>query len=259
MNATDCYTSGRLPEAIEAQVREVKANPADPARRTFLFELLAFAGDLDRARKQLDAVRYDDPALETAVAGYRQLLEAERARRRVFRDGTKPQFFTDPPEHVALRLEAVGCLRENRPEEAAGLLRRAAEVTPVVAGRLNDKPFESLRDCDDLFAGVLEVMAHGTYFWLPLEQVCSLSIAPPRFPRDLLWVPARLEMEESQGNVFLPALYPGSHEHPDAQVRLGRMTDWAAGPDGTVLGVGLRTFLVDDDAVSLLEWRTLER
>ncbi|MBV9123364.1 MAG: SciE type virulence protein, partial [Planctomycetes bacterium] len=33
----------------------------------------------------------------------------------------------------------------------------ANEAAPPVRGTLNDKPFASLRDCDDLFAGILEV------------------------------------------------------------------------------------------------------
>jgi type VI secretion system protein ImpE len=58
--------------------------------------------------------------------------------------------------------------------------------------------------------------------------------------------------------VFLPAIYPGSHEHADDQVKLGRKTDWKETKDGPVLGMGLRTFLVGDDPVTLLEWRELK-
>ncbi len=49
MNATELYRAGKLQEAITAQVAEVKANPTDQGKRLFLFELLVFAGDLDRA------------------------------------------------------------------------------------------------------------------------------------------------------------------------------------------------------------------
>ncbi|HEX5271049.1 MAG TPA: type VI secretion system accessory protein TagJ, partial [Gemmataceae bacterium] len=75
--------------------------------------------------------------------------------------------------------------------------------------------------------------------------------------RDLLWAPARIEMADAAGDVFLPVLYPGSHEHADEGVKLGRMTDWRGAGGGPVLGAGLRTFLADDDAVSLPEWRQL--
>jgi type VI secretion system protein ImpE len=247
-----------LQDAIAAQIQEVKTNPGDHARRLFLFEMLAFAGDLERARRQVDAINYGKMELDTAVLAYKKLLDSEDKRRRLFRDGVAPQFLTEPPEHVRLRLEAINRLREGRPGEAREILEKAAAATPAVQGQLNGKPFTSLRDCDDLFAGVLEVMNQGNYFWLPLEQVDSVAMNPPKFPRDLLWVPARLTVRGGpSGEAYLPALYPGSHEHADDQVKLGRMTDWKGAEGEPILGVGLRTFLVDDDAVSLLDWRDL--
>jgi type VI secretion system protein ImpE len=259
MNAADFYKAGKLQDAIDAQLKEVKANPADQAKRLFLFELLAFTGDLERAQRQIEAVTYREMELDAAVMAYRKLLDAEQLRRRLFSDGLAPQLFGEAPEHVRLRLDSVNRLRENNSAEAAACLAQAAAATPAVRGELNGKPFESLRDCDDLFAAVLEVMAHGVYYWVPLEQIDTLSINAPKFPRDLLWIPARLETRDNPaGNVFLPALYPGSHEHADNQIKLGRMTDWLGSDGGPVRGVGLRTFLVDDDAVTLLEWRQLE-
>src|SRR4051812_25155547 len=100
MNATDLYRSGQLQEAITAQLAEVKAAPADQGKRLFLFELLVFAGDLDRAQRQIDVVRYDTPELDLGVATYRQLLDAERARRRLFSEALVPHFFGEQPDHV---------------------------------------------------------------------------------------------------------------------------------------------------------------
>jgi type VI secretion system protein ImpE len=259
MNASELFKAGKLQEAIAAQVNEVRAHPADHGKRLFLFELLVFAGDLDRARRHIDAVRYDEVERDAAVQTYRKLLDAEQARRRLFRDGLRPKSLAEPSEHVRLRLGAVDRLREGRPAEAAEVLARAASATPPAPGVLNGKAFDLLRDADDLFGPVLEVMAHGDYYWVPLEQVEALAMNAPRFPRDLLWVPARLSVRDgAAGDVFLPALYPGSHEHPDDQVRLGRATDWKTAEGGTVLGVGLRMFLAGDDPVSLLEFRQLQ-
>jgi type VI secretion system protein ImpE len=257
MNASDLYKQGKLPEAIEAQLRLVKEKPADHGQRLFLFELLAFAGDLDRAQRQIDAVQYGELELDAAVLAYRKLLDSERLRRRLFSESLIPKFFGEPPEHIRLRLEAVNRLRENRPAEAAEVLAKAAGACPDRKGNLNGKPFQSLRDCDDLFASVLEVMAQGQYYWVPLDQVESVTMNAPKAPRDLLWAPARLEMKDSAGNVHLPLLYPGSHEHSDNQVKLGRMTDWKSAEGGPVQGVGARVFLVDEDAMSLLDWREL--
>jgi type VI secretion system protein ImpE len=259
MNASDLFKAGKLQEAIDAQVREVKSDPADQAKRLFLFEMLAFAGDLDRAKRHIEAIKYDELELEAAVMAYRKLVDAEQARRRLFRDGVAPQFLLEPPEHLRLRLEAVNRLREGNTAEAAAALARATESAPPVRGVLNDKPFESLRDCDDLFGTVLEVMSQGNYLWVPLDQVETLSMNGPKYPRDLLWLPAHLDMRDGPaGDVFLPALYPGSHGHADDQVKLGRMTDWKRAEGGPVLGLGLRMFLAGEEAVSLLEWRQLQ-
>jgi type VI secretion system protein ImpE len=259
MNATDHYKAGHLPEAIDAQIKEVKASPGDHAKRLFLFELLAFAGDLERARKQIDAVSYDQLELEVAVLNYRKILDAEQARRRFFGEGAEPKFLLPPAEHVQLRVQAVHRLREKKQAEAVELLARADAAAPAAKGLLNMKPFDSLRDCDDLFGPVLEVFAQGVYYWVPLEQVDALAAHAPRFPRDLLWLPARLEVRDGpSGEVFLPTVYPGSHEHPDSQIKLGRATDWKTDEAGPVVGLGGRVFLAGGDDINLLEWRQLQ-
>lgn len=258
MTASELFQAGKLDEAIAAQTAQVKSSPADSSKRLFLFELLAFAGEWERARKQLDALQYEEIELQAAQSDYAKVLDAEEYRRKVFREGLQPKFLVDvPPEHARLRLEGLQRLREGNKVAATESLAQAAEAAPSVNGKLNEKPFDDLRDCDDLFGTVLEVISQGLYFWVPLETIESIAIMPPRFPRDLLWVKARLETSSGAGQVFLPALYPGTHEHKDHQVRLGRQTDWSD-DGGPVLGRGLRMFLAGDDASTLLEWRDVQ-
>jgi hypothetical protein len=87
----------------------VRAKPGDQASRLFLFELLAFSGELDRATKQVDALTIEDPDLHLAALNYRQCVESEQARRKIF-SGEKPEFFAEPDASTALRLEALGDL-----------------------------------------------------------------------------------------------------------------------------------------------------
>ena len=54
--ARELYAAGRLDSAIETLGAELRSNPLDAQRRTFLFELLTFAGQYDRAAKQLDVL-----------------------------------------------------------------------------------------------------------------------------------------------------------------------------------------------------------
>ncbi|SIO60702.1 type VI secretion system protein ImpE [Singulisphaera sp. GP187] len=258
MSADELFKAGRLREAIEAQILDVKAHPADTAKRLFLFELLAFEGDLGRARKQVDALHFDQPELQAAVVTYQGLLDAEMLRRELFQAGSPPpKFLTDPPAHVLLRLEAVARLQAGDSAAAAVLLAKANADVPSFRGSLNGQPFELLRDVDDLFGTVIEVMARGSYFWVPLEQVERLTMGAPRFPRDLLWIPARLELAAASGDVFVSALYPATHTDADELVQLGRKTDWRGDEPGPTLGFGLRTFLMGDDPIGMLEWREL--
>jgi type VI secretion system protein ImpE len=258
VNAQELYRHGNLGAAIDALTTEVKAHPSDAQRRTFLFELLSFAGDLDRAERQLDVIGHQDAMAEPAVQAYRNVLHAEGARRRLYGEGVAPQFFSDPPDYVRFHLEAVGRLRENRPAEAKRLLDEADTQRPRVTGQVNGKPFDEFRDCDDLLAPFLELFVMREYVWVPFEHIRELEVTAPERPRDLLWAPARLALRDgSQRRGYVPVLYHGSHEHPNDQVRLGRMTDWEGTETGPVLGRGQRLYLAGDDDCPLLEIRQL--
>jgi type VI secretion system protein ImpE len=256
--STLLYRAGKLSEAVEAQVADVKGHPLDAGRRLFLFDLLLFSGDLERARRQIEAVRTDSAEEAAGVAMYRQLLESEDLRRRLFSEGLAPRFLGDEvPDHLRHRLAAVNRLREGHVAEALEEVEKAEAAMPMLSGEIDGKPFSLVRDCDDLFSGVLEVMAGGQYFWVPLERVEAIVKEPPKTPRDLIYAPATLELKDSAGPVFLPALYPNSHAHADDAVRLGRATDWISTEGGPVLGVGLREWLFDDEARGFLDWREL--
>jgi type VI secretion system protein ImpE len=259
MNATELFKAGKLKGSIDAQTLEVKASPTDPGRRLFLFELLAFAGDLDRALRQIEAVRYEEPDRDAMVQRYRKLIDSEVLRRKAFEQSVMPSFFIDPPFHLRMRMDAMmNFLPFHRVSEANGLLEGARQMMPTLHVALNDREYPSFHDADDMFGTIIEVMNDGQYYWLPLEQVVSIGLNEPRFPRDLLWFPARVELTDGRtGEVFLPTLYPGSYLHLDDSVKLGRTTDWKTWEGGPVLGIGQKTFLAGEDPVGILEWREL--
>jgi type VI secretion system protein ImpE len=256
MTATEHFQAGDLRAALDAQLAEVRARPADQGRRTFLFELASLAGDWDRARKQIDAVTYDDPERQATAATYRQLLDAEDHRRRVFADGVMPQFLVPPPEWVFPRLEAVAALKAGDRAAAKGLLDRSDADAPPVTLTISGRPAEGVRDCDDRLGPVLEVLSHGGYFWLPLEQLDGLTGLPPQYPRDTVWFPVKLSVKDGPaGDAFIPCRYFGSESSADDAVRLGRETRWDDAPGGPVTGLGLRTFLAGDEAVAVTDLR----
>lgn len=254
MTASKLFEAGDLSAAMTATIEEVKQRPADLALRTLLFELLCFQGDFDRAEKHLDVVGQQDVQTEWAVQVYRNILAAERNRRRLWSDGVAPEFLLDPPEYAQLQLKAVNRLREGQSAAALALLEQSESLRPVVMARRGDQPAGDFRDCDDVLAPILELIILRDYVWLPLTQVRELEIGKPERPRDLIWIPVRVVLEdESQRRGYMPVLYPGTHKHPDDKVKLGRVTDWSGDEGCPVRGVGQKTFLCGDQDFGLLD------
>jgi type VI secretion system protein ImpE len=224
MNATELFRAGKLSEAVLAVSAELRDRPDDAKRRTFLFELLCFAGDYDRAEKHLHVLSQSGPSSEMGVLLYRGVLAAERARQETFQ---KEEYST------------------------------ASEETPF-SGTLNGQPFESLSDADPRIGARLETYAAGTYLWIPFAHIASLEMQAPRRLRDLLWIPATLRTGPGfkgteLGEVLIPALSPLSWRHPDDAVRLGRATVW-----DDEIPYGQKMLVVDGEDVPLLEVRSLK-
>jgi type VI secretion system protein ImpE len=252
--AKDLLTAGRLTDAIEELVGQVKANPGDAAGRTFLFELSCLAGDWDRAERQLDVIGHQSTEAQLGVMVYRANINAERERLRVFTEGTQPHFLREPPSYIDLHVEALKQLNRGQLNEARATLDRAEEERPAISGKLNEHPFEDFRDVDDFVGPVLELIVKDKYVWLPFEQIKSIQITPPRQLRDMIWANARIEaLDGTIGEVYMPSLYAGTAQSTDDNIRLGRMTDFQRINDDLYRGVGLRLFKVDGDEKTLFE------
>jgi len=226
--AREHYAAGQLDSAIEVLGAELRNAPADAQRRTFLFELLSFAGQYDRAEKQLDVLARGGTDAELAVLPYRAALQAERVREHMFSTG-------DFPTGVA--------------------------PTPV-GGTINGRPFLSIEDADPRVGARLEVMAGGRYMWIPFAYLETVTLEPPRMLRDLRWAPARVTTSASMremelGEVLLPALSPGAWRLQDAELKLGRAADWEELADGSFAPAGQKLLRVDGELVPLLEVREL--
>ena len=240
--------AGDLTAAIEAATSDVRARPADQSARLFLFELLLFAGEWERALKQLDAVATHDTQSELGAQVYRNNITALRARERLWAEGVEPHFLTEPPPDIDQQLTALNEVRAGRAAQARKLLKSAAAKRPELTGQFNGQPFTGWRDADDIVAPVLELIISDKYTWLPFAQIKRIELAPPRRLRDLVWCSARVETRQGAiGEMFVPTLYEGSSRHADDRVKLGRMTDWQGDDKGPARGVGLRLFVAGAD------------
>jgi len=244
----DLLADGRLGDALAAQTALVRAKPLDADGRFGLAVLLCFAGELDRASAQLDALSSQNPELAVGVSHVQSLIHAEAERRAVHERDGAPLLPPDAPPQLELRLEA---------------LARAGAAQPALEGKLDGEAFDDLRDHDDLLGPTLELFAGGRYLWLPLERVRRLELLAPRRPLDLLWPAAQLvDVSGAEANVHLPALYAGSHAAQDDRLRLGRMTDWTDAGGVAFRGIGQKVLLATRGGMErergLLEVRALE-
>jgi len=227
VTAGELFKEGRLAEAIEAQNAEVKRHPADEDARYLLFVLLCFAGELERAEKQLDVLGRQDQKAQMGGLLYRSLLVAELERRQVFEGDARPVLPPDPPDYVEERLRALESLRAGDLDGLEKSIDRAVEQSPILSGSLDGREFEGLRDYDDLLGTTVEIFAGGRYLWMPLDRLQRLEISEPTTVLDTLWHPAKLrDAEGEEADVHLPVLYAGSYAHEKEAVRLGRVTEW---------------------------------
>lgn len=257
MTASELFKAGKLAEAVAAQIEDVKKNPADVGKRLFLFELSLFVGDLTRAGRQGDLVVYPEAEINATMDAYKLLVMHEQTRRDVFLKGTPPRSFGPLPDECTQRIQAIDRIRNEQFAEAAELIGNSPP--PMIPGTLNGKEFDGFCDCDDVLGPILEVCTHQGYFWVPFSQVKAVRAEPPKYPRDLYWLPAHVELIDGQNaTVFLPALYPFSFGHEDEDVKLGRRTDWTGGEGTPVRGKGQKTYLAGDDVVGILDIREIE-
>jgi type VI secretion system protein ImpE len=229
VKADELLRAGQLDEAIESLGVELRGNPADTQRRTFLFELLCFAGEHDRAEKQLGVLAGGSREAQMGALLYQAALHAERTRQQMFQSHSYP----------------------------------ASGAPSAPAGTLNGRAFQSLADADPRIGARLEVFAAGQYLWIPFAHVASVRMSAPKRLRDLLWAPAVVRPGPEfrgleLGEVLIPVVAPLSWQHPDAAVRLGRLSEWMALEDATEAPMGQKLLLVDGEEFPILELRELD-
>jgi type VI secretion system protein ImpE len=229
MTARELYQAGRLGEAVQALNAELRDNPADTKRRTFLFELLCFAGNYDRAEKQLEILAQDGSNAQMGALLYQGALNAERTRCELFE---KNMFAEETPE-----------------------------IT--VAGTFNGRPFSSIEDGDPRIGPRLELFAAGQYLWVRFDHIASIEMEAPKRLRDLIWIPAKIRTGPSfrgrdLGEVLLPVLTPFAFREGDDALKLGRSTEWRELPSGGVAPVGQKMLLIDGEEAPILDLRSLE-
>jgi type VI secretion system protein ImpE len=188
--ARELYEAGRVDEAVQALGSQLRNDPADVRARTFLFELLCFAGEWERATKHLDVIADSSKEAGMGALVLRTALHGERTRQELF--------------------ATVGAVGGEAPPTA-------------IAGTLDGQPFSYLSDADPRVGARLEVFVAGQYTWLPLAQLAEIHVSEPKRLRDTLWAEARVKAGPNLkdfefGEVIVPCIAPLSWQNSDWQV-----------------------------------------
>ena len=204
MQARQLFQAGQLDEAIEALGAEVRDNPTDAQRRAFLFELLCFAGQYDRAEKQLSVLGTRWPR-----RGDGRAAVSRRAPRRA------------APAGDVREAEPFPCRRRE-----------------VVGGTINGQPFTTITDADPRIGPRLEVFAgRPVHVAAVRARRDGARRSAQASARSALGTGHRATgRDASRDSSSAKRCFPPSRRSrgsaADGAVRLGRVTEWVELEDG---------------------------
>ena len=250
---------GGDPVAALAQLQEqVRAKPADPKLRIFLFQLLCVLGQWDRALNQLDVASGLDPEALAMAKTYGDAVRCEAVRGDVFEGKKSPMILGQPEQWLALLIESLLVAGSSERERSQELRSRAFDDAPASQGDIDGRPFAWIADADSRLGPVLEAVINGRYYWVPFSRLVKVQVEPPEDLRDMVWMPAHLQFENGGESVALiPTRYAGSETAGDGLIALARKTVWEEVAPDTHRGLGQRIFATDTGDVPLMEVRTI--
>lgn len=247
------------PAAALAQLQEqVRARPADPKLRIFLFQLLCVLGQWDRALNQLKVASGLDPSALAMEQIYTGAVQCEAIRSEVFKGTKSPLIFGEPEQWLAFLIESLLLDGRGSREQSEEMRARAFDEAPASPGTLNETPFEWIADADSRLGPVLEAVINGRYYWVPFGRLTKIQIEPPEDLRDIVWMPAHLDFENGgEAVALIPTRYPGSESASDGLVALARKTVWEEVSADVHRGLGQRILATDSDETPLMDVRTI--
>ncbi len=229
------WREGDIDGARAALVARVKAAPADVPTRMFLFQLMALAGDWDKARLQLETLARLSPASQMLAVAYGQAIDAERQRAAAMAGEVEVPVLARVGDWINDLAAALGHAARGEADAAAARREAALDAAPdtagsiEIAGEAEAIAFDWIADTDARFGPAAEAIIGGRWGLLPFDAVEQLTSAGAADLRDTIWFPAEIRLRAG-GSVaaLLPARYPGSHAAAEIGHIMGTRTDWDA-------------------------------
>ena len=138
-----------------------------------------------------------------------------------------------------------------------GAMKKFGNIAKVLEGAVDGREFVGLRDSDDRFAGVFELLIGRRWVWAAIEQVRTLLLKAPVAVLDLAFRPGELRLADGRAfAVTVPLVYPTSAAHGD-DFALGQTVDWTE-RGGMTCGLGAKVLTAGEEDVALGECRLFE-
>lgn len=255
--ADQLLAQGDLAGARAALVDHVRTQPGDARARMFLFQLLAVAGEWDKAKKQLATLASLSAEAQMLAVVYNGVIAAEELRGRVFA-GETPMPLLHAGDWAAGIGEAITLAAAGRHDEAEAARDAAFDAAPDTPGSIDGDRFDWIADADGRFGPSFEAIIGDRYGLITFDQVRKITSEGPVDLRDVVWLPVQLELAMGHSiAAMIPTRYPGSEFSAEDNERMARATGWYSGEAGEV-GRGQRLWTTSDGADHpLLALRTL--
>jgi len=257
MTPEDLLKQGDLNQALQTLQEQIKKQPSNSEYRIFLFQLLVVMGQWERAQNQLKVIKELDDSAIAMVLMYRQIIVCEQYREQVFQGKKEPVLIGKPDQWIALLIQSLKLIAEEKFDAAKALRTLAFEDAPVVAGTINGEPFEWLADADERLGPVIEAFIDGRYLWTTLDNLKTIAIEEPVDLRDVVWLPAHFSWKNGGENYgLIPSRYPFSYQI-DSMLALSRKTVWRELLDNLHIGYGQKVYVTNQSEYSLMQIRSV--
>lgn len=250
----------RVPLSKQASdlVQALRKAPTNAKLRVHYAQLCMVMGDWERAVGQLQTAAQITPEAIPMAQAYREAIRCERMRERVFNGELTPFTLGEPGSWLQLLFKSLASAGQGNPEQAAALQAQAFEQAPETAFLIDGQAVQWIADADSRLGPVCEMFLNGNYYWIPFEDIQKLEIDPPSDLRDLVWLPARLTLNNGdQHPVLVPARYPSSHAQNNDALALSSLTEWSAIHQDFWIGKGQRMLVSSNGEHPVLDVRVL--
>ncbi|MGI9949256.1 type VI secretion system accessory protein TagJ [Vibrio hyugaensis] len=249
---------GKLTEALEVLIENIKASPKDAALRSSFIELLCIDGNFERADEQLIQAIKLFPEYLSGASQLRHLVKAAQARKDFSLGAATAQFVGGNQTSNKLLVEFNLSLKNAEFIDAYNLANELEQQRVKKSYTQGSAIYDDVRDIDDQLGGYIELFSTaGNYFLVPIANIKLFEVKEPSSLLEQIWRPVEFDIEGlGEGEGHMPLTYIGSQT--DAQ-KLGRETDWQQlGDQELFIGLGQKCWLVGEAALPIFDLKQLE-